>query len=264
MKFIIRLCCFYLLLFGVAFGEEAFSDSIKISEYKLVSEKRIDSTTFEFAYTVKATNISTFRLKKVTSVIGIIKDGFTSIGTGNSKVSIKVVSGSLNFGTLGVGETKESLNTFIIQYDRSIPVNLEDLLWSGEFQKGFILGQDTKGNEITLFLSSPFDSNESVANVVNLIQGNNPTADDFSNLPMITNQFLVIKFAFEGIEAGTFDGFPPLTIEVKYTENPHRLLLLRQERVRWYTFINHEDQNLAEFKAKPENDQIVFALIRRN
>ena len=271
MKFITRLCCFYLLLFGIAFGEVdllqvrqhevditgSFSDFIKISQYKLISQKRINENTFEFSYKAKATNISSLKLKQV---IGVLSNGVHSIGTGNIKGTVNIIEGLFSFGTIDVGETKESLNTLILQSDRSAPIDLENLIWEGDFLKGLVLGQDTKGNQITLFLMSfLFEHPENFT----LTENNNPTNHDVSNFSSITNQFLGIHFSIENTGFNT-DIFAPFEIEIKYIENPFRLLLLHRGWIEWAQFINNKQEKIVEFRATPQNNQIIFELIRKN
>lgn len=94
---------------------------VVIDDYYLVSSARISRTVFEYTYQVDATNFDTQDL------------GITA-RLSSAVASTTVVQGSVDFGNVLQGDTRQSQGTFVLRIDRSVPFDATQLTWSVQTQ----------------------------------------------------------------------------------------------------------------------------------
>ena len=255
--------------------EDFYKKDLKISEYTLINKDRLGRNSFEYSYKVKLTNISNKKLKNVRLVL-LNKEDLLSNG-------IRVKQSLLDFGTLEKGETKQSIDTVIISNQRTAILDITKIPLVIRYNAPFTF-TDTKGNEIALFLPQLPSGSDSFqlslsTELLSFSENKNPTNKNLNTFPVITNNFIEISIPEKlsndiGMVLGyaLLSGDPtlnateykPFDIEIKYTENPHRLLLLQEGETAWASFNNVAEKHFIQFNATPENNKIVFALIRRN
>ncbi len=251
MKPLLQVCCLFLFFIKGVYASPSstfYKEDIKINEYQLVEKKRIDRTTFQYSYKISITNIRQTKLRDIK----------VAVWAGKSVTGVEMIDPLVQFSGLEKGETQQSLDTFTIQTSRTEPLDVKDLSVVMRY-KIPVLFQDSKGNQIALFLDKWLEADGLVlTDFFTITENKNPTNKDLNTFPAITANFIEIK---------VLDSFFTQTyhpIEVQYIESPHRVLLLRENETEWTPFRNHQDKQWLEFNAIPENNRIVFALIRRN
>ena len=120
-RLLILLASLSLLGFLFAFhlaGRAAPADPFKISNYTLVSSKRLSSIVYEYEYRAQITNNG----PAVANVAATLK---TPLPTG-----IAAVEGGLQFGSVAVNATINSIDTFKVRHDRRYPFDADMLTWT--------------------------------------------------------------------------------------------------------------------------------------
>jgi len=260
------LCLFLLMMQGAFASELTESPDLEKISYILVKKTRITQNVFEYTYQMEVTNKTTAKLKKLTFLFP--PDQYSQGG-------IKITDAFVTFDILEKGETKISKDTFSFQYFRlNAPLNVETFESMIFYNKG-ISFKDAKNNEVTLFIDRLYETdNKKFSDILTISENKNPTNKDLNTFPAITQNFIEFNFS-ENFSVNHFNtklisaayGLQQpkdLNIEIKYVENPYRTLLFRDHRTEWAAFTNHQDTGIAELKTIPENNQIVFALIRSN
>jgi len=262
MKQIFYSLCLFLLMMQGAFADFIDLESIN---FKLINKTRITQTLFEYTYQVKITNKNTTKLKNL--ILLFPPDT-------NINFDVKITDPFIFFGELKKGEIKTSIDTFSFQYARSEPLDVSKLPNIIIYNKG-VSFKDAKNNEITLFIDRYYESipdNKGFSDIVTISENKNPTNKNLNTFPSITQNFIEFDFVKDftvnsnyamSLNAKYSLPLPKkLNIEVKYIENPYRVLVLRDSETEWTTFSNHQDIKIAELNVLPENNQIFFALIR--
>ncbi|MDH3280152.1 MAG: hypothetical protein OEQ18_03360 [Gammaproteobacteria bacterium] len=90
---------------------------IEIDNYTLVSSTRINRTVYEYIYKADVSNWGT-------------GDAAITATLASNAAHITVMEGTLSFGDVIEGATKESTDTFTIHHDRSQPFNEDALVWT--------------------------------------------------------------------------------------------------------------------------------------
>lgn len=93
---------------------------LKITDYQLVSSKRINATQFQYEYRVVATNSGAAAQQVTASVMP-------------STAATQIVEGGASFGTVLTGQAVSSLTTIKLIQDRRYPLSVNDLHWSFEY-----------------------------------------------------------------------------------------------------------------------------------
>ena len=277
MKHIIYALFIFLNMSALSYAEEDpnlfYKHDLSVGEYTLINKDRLGRNSFEYTYKVTITNISNKKLKNVRLIL-LNQEKFYSKG-------IIVKQPLLNFGILEKGETKQSIDTVIVSTERSAILDITKIPLTIRYNAP-ISFTDSKGNEISLFLPQIPVSGDVDRLPIELLafsENKNPTNKDLNTFPAITNNFIEISIPeefsnllylltfFSGIkEDPPFQGieYKPFDIEIKYSETPHRLLLLQEGETAWASFNNNAAKHFIQFTTTPENNKIVFALIRRN
>ena len=254
MKQIFYSLCLFLLMMQGAFADDPFfyKKDIEIGQYELISKVRLERELFQYTYKLTLKNISNTRLKNVRLSLyrGIS-------GTDAPLSGVTVINGLLMFNQFEKGESRQSSNTFTIQTSRTESIDINNLKVTIKYQTPIIF-KDSKGNEIALFIEESIKELITTNNFITIADNKNPTNKDLNNFPVITNNFIEIAINDPSLAQ------LPYSIDIHYTENPYRVLLLRNNETEWTPFINNKDKKIAELTAKPENGKLLFALIRRN
>jgi len=90
---------------------------IAIDDYTLISSTRISRTVYEYIYTADASNWGT-------------GDVALSAALASTASNITVVQGSLDFGDVPEGATRQSVGSFVVRVDRTLPFDVNALLWT--------------------------------------------------------------------------------------------------------------------------------------
>ena len=244
-----------------------YKDDITIGDYELVDKVRLTRKTFKYTYKVKLINISGTKLKAIEANIDALNIGVDALQAEN------FTDARLSFGTLEEGQTKQSIDTFSFKTNRSEPIDITTLIWQITYKEGHRF-TDSQNNEITFFLySNTGELSFTINDAFSFSENQNPANLDLNQFSIISNNFIEISFfedalAFIGNNNRSFD------IEIKYTESPYRLLMLRNGDIEWATFVNNKEQQTisfryivateGDFNREPNaKDKIAFALIRR-
>jgi len=109
------------------FGSIAYADPITLNylaftDYELVSEKSVSQTEFEYTFRVKAKNMGSDEVNRITVELHSVPDNITAL------------NGKVFFESLPGGGEVLSDDTFSVRIDHSMPTDENDLIWqiSGE------------------------------------------------------------------------------------------------------------------------------------
>lgn len=92
------------------------ASELAIGDYQLVSSKRISRTEFEYTYKASIFNTSQVA-QEAAAKLNLNIPG------------VKILDGDLKFGFVPEGSSATSYDTFTIQHDRTIALNVSDLNW---------------------------------------------------------------------------------------------------------------------------------------
>lgn len=153
-----------LLLFAITTFccvPRAFSQSsnVSISNFVLVNKQRVGLTTYDYTFRASLTNIGTIDLINVTASASSI------VGT------TLVVDGLLTFGSIPIGTTVSSTDTFVVRIDRRYVFHDYDISWAFNYtQVAGSQGGTFQGTGNTVVIVPPGATSESIPITVQPLQ----------------------------------------------------------------------------------------------
>lgn len=274
--FILKYFICLLFFSGVsqAFTQnEVLQGNFRIDGYELVAEKRISQNIFEYSYKITLTNTSGVELNNVEVIITNLRvtglddevnvdfsiPGIKNINKTYNPNSFNIfqsVSPLLFLGKFNIGETKKSINTLTIRYDRSVaPLNINELLVFVKSTKKIHVN-DGKNNQFSLTFLPALNGHIEITDLTIKTQQNPTNIPNINSLPFITENFIEITLP------ETFEKIVRVNIEVKYSTEPYRLLFFTENEIKWAVFEKDKNKGVAGFSLPvDENLKVTFALI---
>jgi type VI secretion system secreted protein Hcp len=124
-----------------AFELVSLSSVLSISEYQVVSSRRVGRTVTEYTLRAVVTNIGATRYTEVAATLTSVPSNMT------------IVDGSVFFGTVIENDNTTSADEFIITVDLSVPTSLDSLVWQVNGVKPPPPGGGTTPGEAGIFMS---------------------------------------------------------------------------------------------------------------
>ena len=225
----------------------------------------------EYCYRLEVTNNNTYKLKDMFAQIPKFQNGqllnllFNNRTVPNklyNEMLVKTVNTTysefFNFPIIDKNSKQEGGPTRCVKKEDFPKSKLNGLIWLFLYAKG-VSFVDSKSNEITVFVDSTSEEGD-----VKFNENKNPTNDPALNsMPLITNHFIegtILSraiYPYYGISAS-------VTVEVKYTKKPYRILVYNDGEIGWYVFRLDEDRGIATFDIILNDNKFYFALLDKD